>query len=68
LFESAVDLLVITMLAQVLDRLIRYRKEAVDPPMTAETTAMMQHLLTEGWSNLEPHQTGTGATKISVSF
>lgn len=54
LFESTVDLLVITMLSQVLDQLIRYRKDAVEPPIADETKQMIQRLLTEGWSKREP--------------
>ncbi|GAB3334728.1 hypothetical protein GCM10027299_43220 [Larkinella ripae] len=56
LFESTVDLLVITMLAQVLDRLIRYRNEGAEPPITAETKQVIQRLLTEGWANRAPTQ------------
>ncbi|RCR70428.1 CHAT domain-containing protein [Larkinella punicea] len=65
LFESALDLLMITLLAQVLDRLIRYRKEGAEPPMTADTTALLQRLVTEGWSNLEPHQLERSLRQLS---
>ncbi|MFC5409084.1 hypothetical protein ACFPMF_07195 [Larkinella bovis] len=51
LFESTVDLLVITMLAQVFDRLIQCRKEGIDPRLSADTLALLQRLLTEGWAN-----------------
>ncbi|RRB00760.1 hypothetical protein [Larkinella rosea] len=66
LFESAVDLLVITLLAQVIDRLIHYRKDGVEPPLTADTRALLQRLLTEGWSNLNPGEVEQALRSLSA--
>lgn len=54
LFESSVDLLVVALLAQVFDRLIRARKEGAVLTPGPEETAQVQALLTEGWSELSP--------------
>ncbi len=54
LFESSVDFLVVALLAQVVDRLIRAHKEGTVLNPDLEETTQVQALLTEGWSELSP--------------
>ncbi|MBC7892952.1 MAG: CHAT domain-containing protein, partial [Sphingobacteriaceae bacterium] len=54
LVESSVDLLVVVLLAQVFDRLIRARNEGTVLTPGPEETAQVQTLLVQGWSDLAP--------------
>ncbi len=54
LFESGVDLLVVTMLAQVLDRLLRAHDDGQPLTPDPEMVGQLQRLLTDGWSDLDP--------------
>ncbi|MCY7350223.1 MAG: CHAT domain-containing protein [Cytophagaceae bacterium] len=54
LFESGVDLLVVALLAQVFDYLLRAHDEGTPLDLDEDLTKLLQSLMTAGWSGLEP--------------
>ena len=54
LFESGVDLLVVALLAQVFDQLLRAHDEDQSIDLDDDLAHLLQSLLTAGWADLQP--------------